>query len=71
MSGPVALLQPVSVCSVVWLQIVAGLEPENTNVFLQMMGRAARMGAATSAVQVRRRRASQQPRAVHTCVSLH
>lgn len=32
-------------------KIVAGLEPENTNVFLQMLGRAARLGPATDAVQ--------------------
>jgi hypothetical protein len=35
------------------LQIVAGLEPEHTNTFLQMLGRAARMGPAADAVQVR------------------
>jgi hypothetical protein len=34
------------------LQIVAGLEPENTNLFLQMLGTAARMGPAADAVQV-------------------
>lgn len=34
------------------LQIVAGLEPEHTNTFLQMLGRAARMGPAADAVQV-------------------
>ncbi|KAF6261782.1 microtubule-binding protein MIP-T3-domain-containing protein [Scenedesmus sp. NREL 46B-D3] len=33
------------------LKIVAGLEPENTNLFLQMLGTAARMGSAASAVQ--------------------
>lgn len=42
------------------LQIVAGLEPENTNVFLQMLGTAARMGNAVDAVQVRG--VSQRPR---------
>jgi hypothetical protein len=31
---------------------VAGLEPENTNLFLQMLGTAARMGTAADAVQV-------------------
>lgn len=34
------------------LQIVAGLEPEHTNTFLQMLGRAAGMGPAAGAVQV-------------------
>jgi hypothetical protein len=34
------------------LQIVAGLEAENTNLFLQMLGTAARMGTAADAVQV-------------------
>jgi TRAF3-interacting protein 1 len=34
-----------------WRQIVAGLEPEATNTFLQMLGRAARMGSAADAVQ--------------------
>lgn len=34
-------------------QIVAGLEPENTNVFLQMLGRACRMNNGAQAVQVR------------------
>lgn len=32
-------------------KIVAGLEPENTNVFLQMLGRAAMQGPAADAVQ--------------------
>lgn len=41
------------------MQIVAGLEPENTNVFLQMLGRAARMGPAADAVQVRHTDAAQ------------
>jgi hypothetical protein len=35
------------------MQIVAGLEPEHTNTFLQMLGQAARMGPAANAVQVR------------------
>lgn len=34
------------------MQIVAGLEPENTNLFLQMLGKAACMGNAADAVQV-------------------
>ena len=34
------------------LQIVAGLEPENTNVFLQMLASACRQGPADDAVQV-------------------
>lgn len=34
------------------LQIVAGLEPDHTNTFLQMLGRAAHMGPAADAVQV-------------------
>ena len=33
-------------------QIVAGLEPENTNVFLQMLAAAARQGTAADVVQV-------------------
>lgn len=33
-------------------QIVAGLEPENTNVLLQMLGRAARAGDGAEAVRV-------------------
>jgi hypothetical protein len=35
-----------------WTQIVAGLEPENTNLFLQMLGSAARVGNGADAVQV-------------------
>jgi TRAF3-interacting protein 1 len=35
------------------LKIVAGLEPENTNVFLQMLGRACKMSSGAAAVQVR------------------
>jgi hypothetical protein len=35
------------------LQIVAGLEPENTNAFLQMLARAAAVGPSADAVQVR------------------
>lgn len=42
-----------SQCVSAALQIVAGLEPEHTNAFLQMLGRAARMGPAVDAVQVR------------------
>ena len=44
-----------SVCCV-WFapsQIVAGLEPENTNVFLQMLASACRQGPAEDIVQVR------------------
>jgi hypothetical protein len=36
-----------------FLQIVAGLEPENTNAFLQMLGRAALQSDGTQAVKVR------------------
>ena len=34
------------------MQIVAGLEPENTNVFLQMLGNACRVNDGADAVQV-------------------
>ena len=58
------LLQPAQPCPhhvqlklILWhafiAQIVAGLEPENTNVFLQMLGEACRVGNAADVVQVR------------------
>jgi dihydrodipicolinate synthase/N-acetylneuraminate lyase len=34
------------------MQVVAGLEAENTNTFLQMLGAAAKLGPAADAVQV-------------------
>ena len=34
------------------MQIVAGLEPENTNLFFQMLGRACKMDNGATAVQV-------------------
>jgi hypothetical protein len=36
------------------LQIVAGVDADATNVFLQMLGKAARKGDAADVVQVRR-----------------
>mmetsp|Transcript_13605 Transcript_13605/g.29130 ORF Transcript_13605/g.29130 Transcript_13605/m.29130 type:complete len:548 (+) Transcript_13605:262-1905(+) len=38
-------------CPAKALKIVAGLEPENTNIFLQMLGKACRMGDAADVVQ--------------------
>lgn len=40
------------VIMLVCLQIVAGLEPENTNIFLQMLGQACRMSDGSDAVRV-------------------
>jgi hypothetical protein len=39
--------------TVIYMQIVAGLEPENTNIFLQMLAAAAQAGPAEQVVQVR------------------
>lgn len=39
-------------CACVGLQIVAGLEPENTNILLQMLGKACRKSNGADAVKV-------------------
>jgi hypothetical protein len=48
-----AMFWPTVLTPYACMQIVAGLEPEHTNTFLQMLGQAARMGPAADAVQVR------------------
>jgi hypothetical protein len=50
------------------LQIVAGMEPENTNYFLQMLGRAARLTDAANIVEVNMLGCGQ---AICTCVLKH
>ena len=49
----VAFAKPCCGCAVaVAMQIVAGVEPDSTNLFLQMLGKAARKGDAADVVQV-------------------
>ena len=49
------------------LQIVAGLEPENTNVFLQMLGKAAQKGDGAAFVPVRVIQTARAGRAEERC----
>lgn len=49
------------------MQIVAGLEPENTNVFLQMLGKAAQKGDGAAFVPVRVIQTARAGRAKERC----